>query len=243
MTKEILPFSRLDLLASLQNVNTIVYPGTYNIDLVYRQSLLDNSNRSSEMDITRFPKTIKTISLQRYMHAFTPLITKTVKVPDQYKCKLKNVDRKLLDKGTFNSIGDSPIYCSDESINNFRPYEVYTTSANETELKSYNNKVSEFTPVEYKHYNASRYMNLEESFTIQVGKQLTYNELLGCQTKDFVFSKFKEHVNGTRSEKYDDATLLFLLDRYEVLYDSAPTGLNVRKTEKLHSLNLVFKLL
>lgn len=243
MAKEILPFSRLDLLAALQNVNTIVYPGTYNIDLVYRQSLLDNSNGSSEMDITRFPKTIKTISLQRYMHAFTPLITKTVKVPDQYKCKLKNVDRKLLDKGTFNSIGDSPICSSDESINNFRPYEVYTTSANETELKSYNNKVSEFTPVEYKHYNASRYMNLEETFTIHIGKQLTYSELLGCQTKDFVFSKFKEHVNGTRSEKYDDATLLFLLDRYEVLYDSAPTGLNVRKTEKLHSLNLVFKLL
>lgn len=243
LTKEIVPFSRLDLLAALQNVNTIIYPNTYNIDLVYRQSMLDNSNGSSEMDITRYPKTIKTISLQRYMHSFTPLITKTVKVPNQYKYKLKNVDRNLLDRGIFNSIGDSPIYKSDESINNFRPYNVYTTSVNEIETRPYNNKVSEFTPVEYKHYDASRYMNLEETFTIQVGKQLTYNELLNYQTREFVFSKFKEHVNGTRSEKYDDGTLLFLLDRYEVLYDSVPTGLNVRKTEKLHSLNLVFKLL
>lgn len=243
MTKEIVPFARLNLLSALQNVNTIIYPGTYNLDLVYKQSVLDNTNGSSEMDITRYPKTIKNISLQRYMHAFTPLLTKTVKVPNQYKYKIKNVERNLLDKGTFNSIGDSPIYAVDESINNFKPYNVYTTSSNEIETKHYNNKVAEFTPVEYKHYNASRFMNLEETFAINAGNKLTYNELLEKQTKEFVFSKFKEHINGTRSEKYDDGTLLFLLDRYEVLYDSTPTGLNVRRTDKLYNLNLVFNLL
>ena len=241
--KQVAPFTGLDLLSPLQNINTIIYPNTLAIDLKYKQNLYNNENNSNEVDITKRSRVIKRISLQRYLDSITPLLTKTIQIPNQYKFKIKNVDRSLLSDGIYNSIGDSPIYPTAESINYFAPYDVYTTSEDTFSVKHYNNKIDEYTPLEYKHYNVSRYINLEEYFEITISKKLKYSEILVRQSSDSTFEVFKNYINSNRLNKYDDDALLFLLNKYKVEYDTTSIGLNISKTEKLYSFKYKFTLL
>lgn len=241
--KQIAPFTRVKLLNAMQNTNTIVYPNTYNINLYYKQNIYNTANNSLEFDIKRRQKAIKNISLLRYMHSMTPWIKKTIQIPHQYKLKIKDVDRNLLEYGIYNSIGDSPIYPSTEFINSFRPYNVYSTSFNENEIKSYNNKTSEYVPIEYKHYNASIFVNLEEKFDIKETKNFLYSQLIEKQSKENTFNVFKNYINRRKNIQYSDDDLLFLYNKYKVEYDTVPVGLNIKKTEKIYSLTYRFTLL
>ena len=176
-------------------------------------------------------------------HPTIEWIKKTIQIPHQYKLKIKDVDRNLLEYGIYNSIGDSPIYPSTEFINSFRPYNVYSTSFNENEIKSYNNKTSEYVPIEYKHYNASIFVNLEEKFDIKETKNFLYSQLIEKQSKENTFNVFKNYINRRKNIQYSDDDLLFLYNKYKVEYDTVPVGLNIKKTEKIYSLTYRFTLL
>jgi hypothetical protein len=149
----------------------------------------------------------------------------------------------MLDTGRYLSIGDAPIYSETLHINNFKPYNVYTTSYNQLEVKNYNNISSYYTPLEYKYYNSSVAINLEPHFEIRLPGKMTYEELKKQETDENVFNLFMERLNGRSRTRFNKDEILFLLNKYAVSYNSVPAGLNMKRTEKLYTLSIVFDLI
>ncbi len=109
--------------------------------------------------------------------------------------KLKNVKASILDTGRYNSIGDSPIYKEDSYINVNEPLKIYGVS-NDKEVKSYNNIVGEYAPLEFKHFNNSRMVNLEEKVIVTSNKKYRYKELLDAQSVQNTIHIFKNYKTG-----------------------------------------------
>lgn len=235
-------FIDLKPLNMLNYINTIIYPKNYSINLRYSQYLNNNTNGSNEIDIKKHNIILKKLYLSRYMHNMTPLITETTKVNNEYKLKLKNVKASILDTGRYNSIGDSPIYKEDSYININEPIKVFGVS-NDKEVKSYNNIVEEYTPLEFKHFNCSRMVNLEEKIIVVSNKKYRYKELLDAQSTQNTLNIFKNYINRGHINQFNDDEILFLINKYNIEYDSTPVGLTLDKSEKLYTLKYVFTLL
>lgn len=240
--KQISPFINLKPLNMLNYINTIVYPKNYSINLRYSQYLNNNNNGSNEVDIKKHNVILKNLSLYRYMHNMTPLITETTKVKNEYKLKLKNVKASILDTSRYNSIGDSPIYKEDSYINVNEPLKIYGVS-NDKETKNYNNIVGEYVPLESKHFNCSRMVNLEEKIIIESNKKFRYKELLEAQSIENTIHIFKNYINRGHINQFNDNEILFLINKYNIEYDSTSVGLTLDKSEKLYTLKYVFTLL
>ena len=240
--KQLSPFIDLKPLNMLNYINTIIYPKNYSINLRYSQYLNNSINGANEMDIKKHNTILKKLSLLRYMHNMTPLITKTNKVNNEYKLKLKNVKASILDTGRYNSIGDSPIYKEDSYINIDKPLKIYGVSNNK-EVKSYNNIIGEYIPLESKHFNCSRMVNLEEKIIVVSNKKYRYKELLDAQSMENTIYIFKNYINRGHINQYNDDEILFLINKYNIEYDSTPVGLTLDKSEKLYALKYVFTLL
>ena len=241
--KSLLPFMNQNPLSSMADINTILYPNTYSLLLEYNSSLANNNNHSTETNILYNRNALKTIALLRYFHAMTPLILPTSNIPREWRLKLKDVKKQLLDTGKYISIGDAPIYVTDVHINTFKPRAVYTSSLNQKDVADYNNKIEDYTPLEYKHYNVSRMVNLTEMFKINTNRQFTYEQLKKAEEYDNVLNIFKNYINNNRRTKYNDDELIFLFNKYNVGFNSIPVGLNVYGDEKLYELEYIFTLL
>ncbi len=239
--KQLSPFINLKPLNMLNYINTIIYPKNYSLNLRYSQYINNSNNGSNEIDIKKHDSIIKKLSLSRYMHNMTPLIIKTNKVNNEYKLKLKNVKATILDTGKYNSIGDSPIYKEDSYVNVNEPLKIYGISNNK-EIKSYNNIVGEYVPLEFKHFNCSRMINLEEKIIIISNKKYRYSELLDAQSTENTFKVFKNYINRGHINQFNDDEILFLINKYNIEYDSTPIGLTLDKSEKLYTLKYVFTL-
>lgn len=240
--KQLSPFIDLKPLNMLNSVNTIIYPKNYSINLRYSQYLNNVINGSNEVDIKKHNTILKKLYLSRYMHNMTPLITETTQIHNEYKLKLKNVKSSILDTSRYNSIGDSPIYKEDSFINVNEPLKVYGVSTDK-EVKAYNNIVQEYTPLEFKHFNCSRMVNLEENIIVVSNKKYRYKELLDAQSKQITLNIFKNYINRGHINQFNDDEILFLINKYKIEYDSTPVGLTLDKSEKLYTLKYVFTLL
>ena len=241
--KQLLPFINQQPLSAMSDVTAIIYPKTYPIDLIYSQIPENTNNGSHESTIIRNDNKLRTMSLLRYFHAMTPLIVPTYVINNEWRLKLKDVNGSMLDTGRYLSIGDAPIYSETLHINNFKPYNVYTTSYNQLEVKNYNNISSYYTPLEYKYYNSSVAINLEPHFEIRLPGKMTYEELKKQETDENVFNLFMERLNGRSRTRFNKDEILFLLNKYAVSYNSVPAGLNMKRTEKLYTLSIVFDLI
>lgn len=242
--KNIAPFINFNLLENLNNISTIIKPNAINIDMIYNQQLVDNTNNSTEINIYKGDSTKYTKqNLYRYTHNIVPYITERNILSNYYYLKLKNVDKTLLDQGKFNSIGDSILYKKTIQTKAFTPHNVYTVSSNEKEIKSYNNIDYKYTPLEYKHFNASKFINLEPSIVLSLDGKYTYDELLELQKEENVIKKFAGYMNVGRVNKFDNNEILFLFNKYKVEYDSKSIGLNYNRTQKLYTLTYKFSLL
>ena len=240
--KQLSPFIDLKPLEMLNSINTIIYPKNYSINLRYSQYLNNETNNANEIYIKKHDIILKKLYLSRYMHNMTPLITETTKVNNEYKLKLKNIKASILDTGRYNSIGDSPIYKEDSYININEPLKIYGIS-NDKEVKSYNNIVGEYTPLEFKHFNNSRMINLEEKIIVKSNKKYRYKELIDAQSMKNTIYIFKNYINRGHLNQFDDDEILFLINKYNIEYDSTPVGLTLDKSEKLYTLKYVFTLL
>ena len=239
--KQLLPFIKQQPLNIFNDVTTVVYPKAYHIDLQYSPQKI--SDKVKETNIIKNSTKLRTTSLQRYFTAITPTLVPTSYVLNEWRLKLKDVNTCLLDTGKYVSIGDAPIYTVPVHINTFVPYNVYSTSADQKEVKSYNNITSQYTPLEYKFYNASTAINLSKQIKIEIPELLTYDQLLQKETNDNVFELFKNRLNSRMQTQFNDDESLFLFKKYNISYDSKPVGLNVSKTEKLYTLTIVFDLI
>ena len=106
-----------------------------------------------------------------------------------------------------------------------------------------NNVVEEYIPLEFKHFNCSRFINLEEKIIIISSKKYRYNELLDAQSKENTINVFKNYINRGTVKPFNDDETLFLLNKYNIEYDSTSAGLTLDKSEKLYTLKYVFTLL
>lgn len=242
--KNIAPFIKTNLLGNLNELNTIVKPNAFNINMIYSQQLVDNTNGSTEINLYK-DKSIKYTkqNLYRYTHNIVPYITECNMLNNYYYLKLKNVDKTLLDTHKFNSIGDTVLYKKTIQTNMFMPHNVYTISDNEKEISSFNNVDYKYTPLEYKHFNASKFINIEPSIKISLDGKYLYDELIDLQTNEYTIKVFAGYMNAGRAVKFDSNEILFLYKKYRVEYDSKSVGLNYNHTQKLYTLTYIFSLL
>ncbi len=238
--KQLLPFIKQQPLNVMNDINTVVYPKAYHIDLQYSQQKINDI--VTEAKIVKNLSKLRTISLMRYFSSITPTLVPTSYILNEWRLKMKDVNNNLLDTGKYVSVGDSPIYTVPVNINRFVPYNVYSTSPEPKNIKSYNNITSQYTPLEYKFYNASTAVNLSTRIDIKIPGLLTYDQLLQAETTDNVFDLFKNHLNKYMQTQFTDVEALFLFNKYRVSYDSKPVGLNMLQTEKLYKLTIVFNL-
>lgn len=256
LIRQLLPFMKVNLLNLLNNIKGMVNPKMYSIQTRFSKQLVKNEpNGPSEIYLIKEDSSTR-ISLLRYMDDIVPLIVPSNNViNNQYNLKFKNVMANLLDDGTFNSIGDSVIYKSNININEYHPIQVYTYNNNYNKgnsipgspdynewlgVKSYNMNIENFSPLEYKHYNTSKIINLPTYFEIQYPTNLTYEKMLEVETDEVVFDLFKKAL-----VKYyqDDNKLKYVFNKYKILYDSKSIGLNFQKTDKIYRLTYKFYLL
>jgi len=242
--KNYAPFLNLNLLNNLNNISTVLKPNSFNTDMIYKQQLIDNTNGSYEINLSiNDPNKITKQNLFRYTHNIVPYITERNILSNYYYLKLKDVEKTLLDTGRFNSIGDSPIYKKTIYVDSFTPYNVYTLSPNTKEVKHYNNVSYKYTPLEYKHFNASKYINIESEFFIRLDGKYTYEQLHELETEEHTIDMFAGYMNTGRVTKFDENEILFLYRKYKVEYDSKSVGLDYTRTEKLYTLTYKFSLL
>lgn len=262
--RELLPFMRINLLDLLNSIECIVKPRMYSLQTVYTQDLVLNDKVLNPQEIAiNYKPSNSRQTLLRYMNSIVPLITPSNGVVrDQYSLKFKNVDAQLTEYGTFKSIGDSVIYSSDIKTEVYHPIQIYTANnvydegSNDLNdyahynpwyhVKSYNMNVENFVPLEYKHYNISKCINLSSYIEYEFPTKLTYSQVLENEKEEKVFETFtKLFINIYK--KFDDAHkedfARYLYSKYKVEYDSVPVGLNFKQTEKLYRLTFKFYLL
>jgi len=230
----VVPFIKEKLLLTLSNINTIVYPKTYNFDLIYSQIPATGDTNKSEINIIRNNKKLRTTSLMRYFHNITPWIVPVTDIKNEWRLKMKDVKEQLLDTGKYLSIGDATIYSTPVNINKFVPYNIYSDN--------YATPSYKYTPLEYKFYNNSKMVILEPHIVIPIRGYLTYAELLEKESSENVLLEFSKYIEKTK-KTFDDDELIFLLNKYNVSFDSVPVKLNAFKTEKMYTLKIVFDLL
>lgn len=241
--KQMLPFVGHNPLETfMTNVNTILYPQNFSIDLIYNQQIHNTNNESKETDIVLNKEKIRTMNLYRYFNSIVPYITPITDIRNEWRLKLKDNKAQIVDTGKYLSLGDSVLYSTKVNINKFEPYNIYSISDNELDIRNYNNVTSLYTPLEYKFYNNSVAVNLSPYFEIKIPGKLTYAEVLEKEKEDYIYNIFDNYINGTIKRKYNNDETLFLFNKYNVSYNSVSVGLNFSQTEKLYTLTIVFNL-
>lgn len=227
----LVPFSNLKLLDDLSGFNkVIIKPKKYDINTYYKQSPIINDNGYTyAYTINYNQRHIDTLSLERYFDSIIPNIQKTNVLESTYCLKYK--DYKYTE--------ENPNYLDDIFYNeNINIYDY-----NKIRIYHSDKTFSLFEPVEYKHLNNNKLINLEEEFEIEEVGKFTYSELIEKENEKYVFEKFKKHILLDKLNTYDDNQILFLFNRYSIKYDTVCIGLNNSKTEKLYTLKYKFNLL
>lgn len=230
--KQLCPFLNINLLNKIAESKIIMSPLPYNLTSVYSSQLLKNNCNERTLKYTKNTiASAKKQILQRYLGMIVPYIKKTEIVTDQYMLKYKDIQKSLLDTGNYPSIGDFSMYSQDIDINKYSPLRIYSSSTDIKEM---------YEQIEWKHYNDSKMILLPYTISIDTGKSYTYQELLEAESQDNVINEFSNYV--LRKGDFDKWQILFLLNRYDILYETNPIGISMDGTEKTYSLIYKFKL-
>jgi len=237
-------FMYVSPLSCIAELNTLNKPNIFNLNLTYSEKLKNNNNGSNELDIFVSPKNTsqQKQTLLRYTNSIVPYIIKRGVIPNLYMLKHKDIKKVLIDTGEYNSIGDSVLYKKNEYVNTFSGYNIYSMNSDENStVKNYNYVSEIYYPLEYKHYNSSKMINLKPEIVVKVKGKHTYEKILELEKYDAVLNVFKAQING--DNRFTDDQLLFLFKKYTVEYDTTPVGVNMSNTAKLYTLTYKFKLL
>lgn len=244
-----IPFMNVNPITCFNTIPIVVKPSMFNIPTRFGQNMIDNTNGSNEISLFYY-NTYTRQGLSRYLNSITPWIIPTNIIYDQYNLKFKNVKQVLTETGKFNSIGDSVIYPSSIKIDTYHPLQVYGVNNTYNEVKSksyhvknYNMLIDKFEPLEYKHYNCSKIINLPDKMEYQVNRKLVYDDLRELESEENTLKIFSQLVNNSRKTKFTESEILFLYKKYSVEYSSVPDGLNAAQNIKLYTLTYKFSLL
>jgi len=226
------PFSNINLFDTLTKYykNIFIVPNKFNINTYYKQTpVIDDSGITYSYLINYNSQHIDVLSLQRYFDSIVPNIKMTNVLESTYCLKFKNYKYQNKDIDYKNDI----FYNENISIYNYNKLKVYNSK----------NTYTLFEPIEYKHLNDNKLINLSEEFEIEEIGKFTYNELLAKEQHEYVLEKFKKYILFDKMNDFDDNQILFLFNRYHVDYDTVCVGLNNTKTEKVYTLKYKFTLL
>lgn len=226
---KLIPFSKLNIVNKLyENISFLLKPYVMTFNTYYKQSPInDDSGHTYAYDIIQHPQVLDTISLQRYFDSIVPYIKETDIVENTYNLKYKTIEETQK-----TDYIDDVFYSENMNIYKYSPIRIYNDKSDYTE----------YYPLEYKHFNDNKFINLEEEIEIFGGESLTYNELLALENDDIVLQKFKGYMLTNNKMNFDDDEILFLINKYDIEYDSICIGLNINKNEKIYNLTYKFKL-
>lgn len=226
------PFSNINLFDTFTSYYSKIFikPNKFNINTYYKQTpIIDDSGITYAYSINYRPQHIDVLTLQRYFDSIVPNIKKTNVLESTYCLKYKNYKYQTENIDYINDI----FYTENVNIYNYNKLRVYNTK----------NTYTLFEPVEYKHLNDNKLINLNEEFTIDEPGKFTYDELIIREKENYVLEKFKNYILLDKLNDFDDDQILFLYNRYHVDYNTECIGLNNMKTEKLYTLKYKFTLL
>lgn len=220
------PFSKLNLLKSLNEIDTVVKPSIYEMPNEL-SSVYDYDMKAYTIAENRIKS--NSIQCERYLSNIVPNFKQTTNIRNLYNLKYKNVDKlpKL-------SYVDSVLFKDESNIYNYKPIRVYDVNSNE-----YTNMID----LEHKYFNDNKFVNLKENIEIIVGDALTANEVNSYSQPWCVVEAFKNYVKGNNKNDYNDTDILFLYNRYDVKFDTTMNGINYNQTEKLYKLIYKFTLI
>ncbi len=163
------------------------------------------------------------ITLYRYYDNIVPRLIKTNNITTEYYVKTR-----LLDKIDFSDI----LYKQPSNIYDYNGIRIYYNNDNFEVRKQ----------LEYKYFNDNRFINLETSFVIYIGKDLSEIELIMYQAEDNILKYFEKYINKHRSVLFNDTEILFLYNKYSVTLVSNSEKLNENRDGKIYSLYYKFTL-
>ncbi|MBQ3414343.1 MAG: hypothetical protein IJH39_03160, partial [Clostridia bacterium] len=227
----LIPFSNINLVENLFKFDElIVHPTKCVFNTYYKQTpLIDDAGYTYAYNINMKPNRIDTVTLQRYFNNIVPYIPQTNIINSTYCLKYKDYKYVNTDVNYLNDV----FYSEDINIYNYNRLKVYDS----------NGSYQMFEPIEYKHLNSSKLINLSEEFEIIEKGTHTYEELIELEKDEYVFEKFKSYVRENELNAYNEDEILFLFNRYKIEYDTECIGLNAVKTQKLYTLTYKFTLL
>lgn len=227
----LVPFSKMNLYNNLLKYkDLIIAPRKYNITTYYKQTeLYDDAQNVYAYNINYRTGKIDSITLQRYFDNIVPYIKETNVLYSTYCLKFKNY-KYPNENITFN---EDIFYPENINIYNYDKLKVYNSD----------NSYEMFEPIEYKFLNDSKLINLPEKFEIDIPGKYTYDELLELEKKENVIKTFKTYILKDGLNTFDDNQILFLYNRYKIIYDTNCIGLNLSKTDKIYTLKYKFSLL
>lgn len=161
-----------------------------------------------------------TYTLYRYYDSISPVFIKGPNIQTEYAKKTTYIS----------NLNDEPLYNYESNIykyNGIRKYGLINTE-----------KYGVTYQPEYKYFNDNKYINLETEFEIFISDNLTYDELLKQQDTSIIIEQFTKHINNGKKVKYNDDEILFLFNRYDVQYLSAP--IKLKNDEKIYNLTYKF---
>lgn len=243
--KQLCPFLNINLLNDTNKLNTIVVPHTFNLRSLY-DSINVNITGADEKYLS-FNKELfnsgKISPVQRYTHNITPYIKRTDVFTTLYRYKYKTTNTTLLDTGENNSLGDFSVESPNgiQQIDYMLPINIYGPVRGVSVIKSYNNIVDTFMPMEYKYYNGSKMINMEPEIIVESPLTYTYEQLLEAENQENTFNIFSKYIKLFIG--VNDDQLLFLYKKYKALYDVDKIGTTLNKQQNIYKLTYKFKLL
>lgn len=243
--KQLCPFLNINLLNDTNKLDTIVVPYTFNLRNLYDITSI-NITGAKEQYLSSNKELFnsgKISPVQRYTHNITPYIKRTDTISSLYRYKYKLINKTLLNTGENNSLGDFSVESpnSIQRIDYMLPINIYDSVNGVSVVKSYNNIVDTFIPMEYKYYNASKMINLEPEIIIESPLSYTYEQLLEAENQENTFSVFSKYIKLFIG--VNDDQLLFLYKKYKALYDVDKIGTTLNKQQNIYKLTYKFKLL
>lgn len=216
--KDIVPFSKIYLRETLNSSEFVVKPSMFNISNYYKP--VENTLGYTSTYYSTRP--FGTMSLERYFDSITPYLPET-KYVTSYSLKHKSSPKTML-KTTVNTV----LYKDKSSIWEHSKPRLYKNE-NEYEL---------INETELKHFNDSRFINLEKEITINLGDRLLYSEVIEKEKPENVLKEFSAYIRQFLD--IDDSGILFLYNKYTIKYDSYPNGIDYSRLNKVYSLKLKF---
>lgn len=243
--RQLCPFLYINLLSCTADLGTLMSPAAFNLTTTYSSvTNKDNiENGIKERELVYNKQTITSAKkqiLQRYTNAIIPYIKKCDLIKNQYNYKFKDVDTTLIETGKYYSIGDSTIYSSFKGINDISGYNVYSY-INDPNIKSYNNIVDVYYPIEHKDYNGSIGINLPIEFEITNNKVYPYAQLQDMESNYETLLAFSNYLQTFKD--FDDSEILFLYNKYSVSYITSTVGVTIDNRQKTYKLTYKFNLL